>query len=107
MNADEYQKWTNETAIYDKSKGLEYLTLGLCSEAGEVAGKVKKFIRDGLPSDEEVKKMITSEVGDVLWYCAQILQHQGITLSECFEYNKEKLTTRKNNNTLNGSGDHR
>ena len=46
-NFDQYQDFTDETAIYPEDKGLEYTALGLASEAGEFAGKVKKWIRDG------------------------------------------------------------
>ena len=47
MQLTDYQVWTRTTAIYPKEKALDYLGLGLCSEAGEVAGKLKKKIRDG------------------------------------------------------------
>ena len=63
MTADFYEERASLTAIYPKEKALEYLALGLTSEAGEVAGKVKKLIRDGKGD----KKAIASEIGDVLW----------------------------------------
>lgn len=105
MENNEYQVWTESTAIYPRDKALEYLVLGLSSEVGEVAGKVKKFIRDGIPAD--YKDQLNSELGDVLWYIARILAEEGITLSSCMEKNKEKLMARKAKGTLNGSGDHR
>ena len=74
MTADEYQRKARETAIYPKKEALPYLSLGLVSEAGEVAGKVKKLIRDGTESD------VASEVGDVLWYCAMLASEVGVSL---------------------------
>ena len=59
ITADEYQEKAKATAIYPKKDALPYLSLGLVSEAGEVAGKIKKLIRDGTQSD------VASEIGDV------------------------------------------
>ena len=66
ITANEYQEKCKATAIYPKKDALAYLSLGLVSEAGEVAGKVKKQIRDGTISN------VASEIGDVLWYCAML-----------------------------------
>ena len=74
ITPDLYEKLAGWTAIFPKDKALEYLALGMTSEAGEVAGKVKKLIRDGADKEDfEVKKLaIASEIGDVLWYCAMM-----------------------------------
>jgi NTP pyrophosphatase (non-canonical NTP hydrolase) len=42
-----YQQKACETAIFPKETALAYLTLGLAGEAGEIANKAKKLIRDG------------------------------------------------------------
>lgn len=111
MNFSEYQLATDATAIYPKGRengSLYYVTMGLTSEAGEVAGKVKKSLRDhdGL-IDEERAEAIASELGDVLWYCARIASEIGYNLGEVAEGNLTKLNNRKSSGTLKGDGDNR
>lgn len=101
----EYQKETRQTAIYPPEKALEYLCLGLASEAGEVAGKMKKVIRD-TPNEFPKKEMI-SELGDVLWYLARLADELGVDLSDVAQGNINKLLARKKNDTIKGSGDNR
>ena len=109
MTADFYEMKAGQTAIFPKSQALEYLALGLTSEAGEVAGKVKKLIRDGEDVEGfELKKMaIASEVGDVLWYCAMLAKEVGVALNDIMKDNLKKLHGRKVRGTLHGSGDNR
>jgi NTP pyrophosphatase (non-canonical NTP hydrolase) len=109
MTAELYQYQATQTAIFPKEKALEYLALGLTSEAGEVAGKVKKLIRDGEDVEGfELKKIaIASEVGDVLWYCAMMAKEVGVPLNTIMKENLEKLHSRKERGTLSGSGDDR
>jgi len=103
MTADFYEARAGQTAIFPKEKALEYLALGLTSEAGEVAGKVKKLIRDGKGD----KESIAYEVGDVLWYCAVLASELGVSLNTIMQKNLEKLHGRKVRGTLSGSGDTR
>ena len=108
MEANEYQKRTLDTAIYPKAGSgaaieLYYLALGLTSEAGEVAGKVKKMIRDGAMDTAGM----VHEVGDVLWYCARLADALGFTLEDVMRINYAKLMKRKDNGTVAGSGDNR
>mgnify|MGYP005988109901 FL=1 len=109
ITADFYEMKAGQTAIFPKSQALEYLALGLTSEAGEVAGKVKKLIRDGEDVEGfELKKMaIASEVGDVLWYCAMLAKEVGVPLNDIMKDNLKKLHGRKVRGTLHGSGDNR
>jgi len=109
MTADFYEMKAGQTAIFPKNQALEYLALGLTSEAGEVAGKVKKLIRDGEDVEGfELKKMaIASEVGDVLWYCAMLAKEVGVPLNDIMKDNLKKLHGRKVRGTLHGSGDNR
>ena len=109
MTAELYQYEASKTAIFPKEKALEYLALGLTSEAGEVAGKVKKLISDGEDVEGfEMKKIaIASEIGDVLWYCALMSKEVGIPLPIIMEMNLEKLHSRMERGTLKGSGDNR
>jgi len=103
MTADFYEARASKTAIFPKEKALEYLALGLTSEAGEVAGKVKKLIRDGKGD----KKAIASEIGDVLWYCAMLARETEVPLNTIMQDNLKKLHGRKERGTLKGSGDNR
>ena len=109
MTAEFYEMKAGQTAIFPKYKALEYLALGLTSEAGEVAGKVKKLIRDGEDMEGfELKKIaIASEIGDVLWYCAMMAKEVGVPLNTIMQENLKKLHGRKERGTLQGSGDTR
>ena len=99
ISAHEYQEKCRTTAIYPKKDAIAYLSLGLVSEAGEVAGKVKKQIRDGTESN------IAPEIGDVLWYCAMLASELNVNLGKIMEDNLYKLNDRKTSGTLQGSGD--
>ena len=109
ITPDLYESMAGETAIFPEHKALEYLALGLTSEAGEVAGKVKKLIRDGEDKEGfELKKIaIAQEIGDVLWYCAMMAREVGVPLNTIMRENLEKLHSRKERGTLSGSGDDR
>ena len=96
ITAHEYQENCRTTAIYPKKDAIAYLSLGLVSEAGEVAGKVKKQIRDGTESN------IASEIGDVLWYCAMLASELNVNLGKIMEDNLYKLNDRKTRGTLQG-----
>ena len=102
---DYYQSKCNLTAVFPEDQALEYLALGLCSEAGEVAGKLKKKIRDGEPADFKVD--MAAEIGDVFWYLAVLADRLGINLSDVAFNNLDKLMTRQARGTLQGSGDKR
>ena len=105
---DMYQKVALTTAIYPREQAIIYPTLGLTGEAGEVANKVKKIIRDGSNSkDEKLVSEIKAEIGDCLWYIAVLANDFDIKLSDIASTNLEKLANRKKNNTIHGSGDTR
>ena len=109
MTFEEYQKKSRETAIYpDLGNNIVYPTLGLAGESGEVAEKVKKVIRDnaGVVSEDR-KTLIEGELGDVLWYVAQIASELKISLDDVAKKNIEKLASRKERGKLSGSGDTR
>jgi len=105
---DMYQKVALTTAIYPREQAIIYPTLGLTGEAGEVANKVKKIIRDGSnTNDDNLVSEIKSEIGDCLWYIAVLANDFNIKLSDIASANIEKLALRKQNNTIHGSGDNR
>jgi NTP pyrophosphatase (non-canonical NTP hydrolase) len=109
MTFDEYQKASRAFVIYPSAgENIVYPTLGLSNEAGEVAGKVKKIFRDGsgTPTDHD-RDALTDEVGDVLWYCAQLATELGLSLNDIAGRNIEKLSSRMDRGTLGGSGDQR
>ncbi len=104
---DEYQKFAVATADPCAKEPL-YLAVGLCEEAGEVAGKVKKVIRDhhGFFTFEQ-SNAVATELGDALWYLANQAHRMGFTLSEIAELNMRKIKSRIDRNTLHGEGDER
>lgn len=109
MRLRDYQWRTEETAIYPKNRALEYLSLGLGSEAGEVLGKIKKAIRDdnGVITPER-RAEIASEMGDLAWYLAQTATVLGLDLEDdVLAPNIEKLKSRTMRGVLKGSGDNR
>lgn len=109
MEFNAYQVGAKTTAIYPKESAVEYLTLGLASEAGEVADKVKKHIRDsdGDYTDSVFRSAISKEIGDVLWYAAVLAWELGIDLNDIAKQNIDKLFDRYDRNVIRGSGDER
>lgn len=109
MDFKEYQEKSRKTAIYPKiGENFVYPALGLGDEAGEVLGKIKKIFRDknGEVSDE-TKNELKKELGDVLWYLAQLSTELEISLDDVAESNIEKLYSRLDRGTLHGDGDNR
>lgn len=109
MNLNEYQKAAMLTAIYpDQGKNLNYAVLALAGEAGEVADKTSKIMRDdhGMLTMERREELI-KELGDVLWTAAAVASELHIPLSCVARKNLEKLAERKHKKTLHGSGDNR
>ena len=100
---DGYQLKAVKTAIYPIEAQVTYPAMGLANEAGEVLGKVKKIIRDGTYNRED----IVDELGDVLWYAAALARDLDVSLTEVAHRNLEKLASRQERGTLQGSGDKR
>jgi NTP pyrophosphatase (non-canonical NTP hydrolase) len=108
MQANEFQEWSKKTAIYPKNEGISYVILGLTNEAGEVAGKWKKCLRDdnGILTEERRNQLI-DEGGDVFWYLARLAEELGTTLEDMMQRNHDKLEDRLARNVIKGSGDNR
>jgi len=106
MNLNDYQEQAIKSAIYPKTEGIYYTTLGLVGEAGEVAEKVKKMIRDS-KTLSECKDDLIYELGDVLWYLANLSNEIGVSLEEIGIKNIDKLNGRMERNTIHGNGDNR
>lgn len=110
MTLEEYQKKALTTVIKTDSefRDLLHWVLGINGEAGEIAEKVKKIIRDkNAVVSEEDKAELAKEVGDVLWYLAVFAHHLGVPLEEIAQQNLDKLQSRKKRGVLQGSGDNR
>jgi NTP pyrophosphatase (non-canonical NTP hydrolase) len=109
VDLGDYQRRSRATAIYPGAGAeLAYPALGLCGEAGEAAEKVKKAIRDdGGVLTAERREALGAELGDVLWYLAQLATEAGLDLDELAEANLAKLRSRQERGALNGSGDRR
>lgn len=104
---DDYQSATQAFVRY-QCGDFVYPALGLAGEAGEVADKVKKVIRDKEGTlDYATRREIAFELGDVLWYLAREAEEMGYTLAEIATMNIDKLNDRKIRGTLQGSGDNR
>lgn len=105
----EYQSASRKTAIYPrKGKNFIYPTLGLSGETGEIAEKIKKILRDNKGVvDDDSRKELSKELGDVLWYMANLAVELGLNLEEIARENLSKLASRKRRGQLHGSGDNR
>jgi NTP pyrophosphatase (non-canonical NTP hydrolase) len=102
MLFEEYQDLAFKTAL-ESAKNPAYMIANLTSEAGEVAGKYAKWVRDGVLDEVGMQK----EVGDVLWQIAGLSTVMGWSLADIASQNLRKLAERQANNTLKGSGDER
>ena len=108
MNGSEYQNLAKRTAVYPEGVAIYYLTLGLTGEAGEIANKVKKIIRDNDSKiTDEMSEDLKKELGDVMWYIAMLCNELNISLDDVMKYNIDKLASRMERGKLQGQGDER
>lgn len=110
MKFNDYQKQALTTVISSDSefRDLLHWVLGINGEAGEIAEKVKKIIRDkGGQVSAADKQALADEIGDVLWYLAVFAHHLGVPFENIAKANLDKLASRKARGVLGGSGDHR
>ena len=108
-NFDTYQRESRKTwSFIPMNHAIVYPTMGLVNEAGEVAGKVKKIFRDrdGVINEAD-REALKQELGDVLWYLAQICTDLDLSLQEVAEANLVKLFSRKERGQIRGDGDQR
>lgn len=110
---DSYDRAAAATAIYPGAgegtlDAVAYATLGLTNEAGEVAGKLKKIMRDSFGIlTPEAKAAIADEAADTLWYLSRVAAECGTTLQALATHNAAKLADRSKRGVLGGSGDNR
>ena len=113
MNIEDYRVWTRTTAKYPKTPtefepSFSYLIMGLSGEAGEVANKYKKIIRDksGIMDADDADQLL-DELGDVMWYIARIVDELGHSFEGLADKNYHKLQSRLERGVIGGSGDNR
>ncbi len=103
-----YQQEARKTAIYPAEHCRTYPALGLAGEAGEVCEKVKKILRDDNGQLTQAKQQdLKKELGDVLWYVANLAGDLDLEMGEIAQLNLEKLKSRQERGVLKGSGDNR
>lgn len=116
MKLNDYQQEALKTAVYPREFATVYPALGMNGEAGEVADKVKKIIRDTevvrnekgeIVLPDEKRESLALEVGDVLWYCATLANDLGMKLEDVAQMNIDKLKSRQERGKLSDSGDNR
>lgn len=108
MGFEEYQELCSETAIYSESWKVMYPALGLAGEVGEVCNKIKKIYRDDDGHiTEEQRNEVAKELGDCMWYFAQLATDLKVSLDDVVRGNIAKLSSRKERGVLGGSGDNR
>lgn len=110
MELNEYQIEAHKTSLHNTP--VIYPALGLAGEAGEVADKIKKLIRDqgyqpGDIIEDKDKQAIKLELGDVMWYVAELARDLDMTLEDVCKANLAKLRSRQQRHAINGSGDYR
>jgi len=109
MDFNKYQEESKKTAMYpNQGNNYIYPILGLTGEAGEVAEKIKKIIRDkgGQVSNED-RLELSKELGDVMWYVAQLATEFNLKMSDIAQGNLDKLRSRLERGVLAGNGDNR
>jgi NTP pyrophosphatase (non-canonical NTP hydrolase) len=109
MELNSYQEAALQTALYpDRGTNFVYPALGLLGEAGEIANKLKKVIRDnGGVLTDPVRDIVADEIGDVLWYIASLAHEMDYDLNTIAERNVNKLLSRMERGVIQGSGDNR
>lgn len=109
MEFNEYQQESRKTAVYPViGQGFVYPALGLAGESGEVVEKIKKIFRDQQGTvGAEQRQAVAKELGDVLWYLAQLATELDLELNQVAQDNLDKLLSRQQRGQLHGSGDER
>ncbi|MCK4967989.1 MAG: nucleoside triphosphate pyrophosphohydrolase family protein [Candidatus Aenigmarchaeota archaeon] len=107
MNFEDYQKKSRETVFYpNPDNNFVYPIIGLTGEAGEVANVIKGFLKEGQGAiNEKNKERVAKELGDLLWYIAQLATEFGLSLDKIAESNIEKIMLRKKNGEFSKFGD--
>lgn len=108
MDFSQYEVEASRTAVYPEEYALLYTTLGLAGEAGEVANKAKKILRDdkGIVTEERTEQLV-GELGGVLWYLSECARQLGVPFNHIAHSNLGQLQSRQERGEIQGSGDNR
>ncbi len=95
MDLRDYQHAVSETDYLGRRDGAGVMVplLGLAGEVGELQSEYKKAIRDG-DGMNLYRARFAEELGDVLWYVADLATKLGFDLNEVAEGNLEKARDR-------------
>lgn len=104
---DAYQAHVTKNITIDVAHKLDFITLGICDEAGEFAGKVKKWVRGDFALTPETRELMAKELGDIMWYIARAASLLDYKFSDVVRLNNEKLSKRRTENKIRGDGDTR
>jgi len=108
MKFNEYQELAHKTAVYPEERAFNYVIMGLVSEVGELTGYIKKWIRgDYADAEPDLPDILEYELGDILWYLAELCTVMNISLEDIAKSNIEKLSDRAARGVIRGSGDKR
>lgn len=107
-NFSDYEKIAMSTKVGWNNNEILYPLIGMCGETGEVADKIKKVLRDKNGKFSESDRLeILKEIGDTLWYMTALCNDLGSSLKDAANINLEKVTKRREDNTIHGEGDNR
>jgi NTP pyrophosphatase (non-canonical NTP hydrolase) len=101
---NDYQEFVKSMKVYPERHAIVYPALGLAGESGEIAEKIKKWLRKDNELDKEA---LLLELGDPLWYITSLADDLGYSLQDVIDANVSKLTSRQERGVLKGSGDNR
>lgn len=104
---DGYQQHVDATIVREAASKLEFIVLALCGETGELAEKVKKWMRGDYELTEEVRASMAKELGDILWHVSRTASLIDYSFSDIVRMNNQKLGVRLKDNTIGGNGDNR
>ena len=111
LTFNHYQYRARQTALYPKERALEYLSCGLAGEVGELCGKIAKYYREDDPDKlnalVKVQAGLKAEIGDILWFLAELSTMLDSKFGVIAQSNLDKLQDRKMRGTLKGNGDSR
>ena len=108
MTFKEYQDSARKTSNYSDKYRLLYPAMGLAGEAGEVANKIQKLMRDkDMILDEDDRLSLAKELGDCLWFISAMADDLEYDIEDIAKINIEKLASRYSRGLIGGSGDNR
>lgn len=113
-----YQAFTESLACYNEDVFYKindeyhrapwtYPATALAEEAGEVSGKIAKYVRKSDTDFQTLRTAVAKELGDVLYQLSETARQFGFRLSEIADLNIEKLIDRQERGVLIGTGDNR